>query len=77
MFRLFKRTKKPDPIIEELKKENERLDRILKVHEQQRAEVEDEIAKAVDALRQLGYTDKDLKRIQMKSKMKVIKNDED
>lgn len=77
MFRLFKRTKKPDPIIEELKKENERLDRILKVHEQQRAEVEDEIAKAEDALRQLGYTDKDLKRIQMKSKMKVIKNDED
>lgn len=76
MFRLFKRTKKPDPIIEELKKENERLDRILKVHEQQRAEVEDEIAKAEDALRQLGYTDKDLKRIQMKSKMKVIKNDE-
>ena len=72
MFRLFKRTKKPDPIIEELKKENERLDRILKVHEQQRAEVEDEIAKAEDALRQLGYTDKDLKRIQMKSKMKVI-----
>lgn len=77
MFRLFKRTKKPDPIIEELKKENERLDKILKEHEQQRAEVEDEIAKAEDALRQLGYTDKDLERIQMKSKMKVIKNDED
>lgn len=77
MFRLFKRTKKPDPIIEELKKENERLDKILKMHKQQRAEVEDEIAKAEDALRQLGYTDKDLKRIQMKSKMKVIKNDED
>ena len=77
MFGLFKRTKKPDPIIEELKKENERLDKILKEHEQQRAEVEDEIAKAEDALRQLGYTDKDLERIQMKSKMKVIKNDED
>ena len=72
MFRLFKRTKKQDPIIEELKKENERLDKILKAHEQQRAEVEDEIAKAEDALRQLGYTDKDLKRIQIKSKMKVI-----
>ena len=77
MFRLFKRTKKPDPIIEGLKKQNERLDKILKEHERQRAEVEDEIAKAEDALRQLGYTDKDLKRIQMKSKMKVIKNDED
>lgn len=72
MFRLFKHKKKPDPIIEELKKENERLDKILKAHEQQRVEVEDEIAKAEDALRQLGYTDKDLKRIQMKSKMKVI-----
>lgn len=72
MFRLFKREKKTDPIIEELKKEYERLDKILKEHEKQRAEVEEEIAKAEDALRQLGYTDKDLKRIQMKSKMKVI-----
>lgn len=77
MFRLFKRAKKPDPIIEGLKEQNERLDKILKMHEQQRAEVEYEIAKAEDALRQLGYTDKDLERIQMKSKMKVIKNDED
>ena len=68
MFGLFKHETKPDPIIEELKKENERLDKILKEHEQQRAEVEEEIAKAEDALRQLGYTDKDLKRLQMKSK---------
>lgn len=72
MFRLFKRKKKTDPIIEELKKENERLDKILKEHEEQRAKVEKEIVKAENALRQLGYTDKDLKRIQMKSKMKVI-----
>ena len=72
MLGIFKQEKKPDPIIEELKKENERLDKILKEHEKQRAEVEEEIAKAEDALRQLGYTDKDLKRIQMKSKMKVI-----
>ena len=72
MFRLFKRKKKTDPIIEGLKKADERLDKILKAHEEERAEVEKEIAKAENALRQLGYTDKDLKRMEMKSKMKVI-----
>lgn len=72
MFRLFKHEKKTDPILEGLREENERLDKILKAHEEQRAEVEEEIAKAENALRQLGYTDKDLKRIEMKSKMKVI-----
>lgn len=72
MFRLFKREKKTDPIIEGLKKADERLDKILKAHEEERAEVEKEIAKAENALRQLGYTDKDLKRMEMKSKMKVI-----
>ena len=72
MFRLFKRKKKTDPIIEGLKKDNERLDKILKEHEEQRAEVEEEIVKAENALRQLGYTDKDFERMKMKSKMKVI-----
>ena len=77
MFRLFKREKKTDPIIEGLKKENERLDKLLEEHKKERAEVEEEIAKAENALRQLGYTDKDFKRMKMKSKMKVIKKDED
>nr|DAG63455.1 MAG TPA: protein of unknown function DUF4726 [Caudoviricetes sp.] len=72
MFRLFKHEKKTDPILEGLRKENERLDNLLKAHEEERAEVEEEIAKAENALRQLGYTDKDFKRMEMKSKMKVI-----
>ena len=72
MFRLFKHEKKTDPILEGLRKENERLDNLLKAHEEERAEVEEEIAKAENALRQLGYTDKDLKRMEMKSKMKAI-----
>ena len=73
MFGLFKNKKnKPDPVLEELLKENERLDNILEEHKKERAKVEEEIDKAEKALKALGYTDKDLKKIAQKSKMKVI-----
>ena len=77
MFRLFKRKKKTDPELEWLIKENERLDKILEEHRKERVKVEEEIDKAEKALKALGYTDKDLKRLEQKSKMKVIKEDED
>ena len=72
MFRLFKRKKKTDPELEWLIKENERLDNILEEHKKERAKVEEEIDKAEKALKALGYTDKDLKKIAKKAKMKVI-----
>ena len=72
MFRLFKRKKKTDPELEWLIKENERLDKILEEHRKERAKVEEEIDKAEKALKALGYTDKDLKKIAKKAKMKVI-----
>ena len=72
MFRLFKRKKKTDPELEWLIKENERLDKILEEHKKESAKVEEEIDKAEKALKSLGYTDEDLKRIEQKSKMKVI-----
>ena len=73
MFRLFKRKKKTDPELEWLIKENERLDKILEEHKKERAKVEGEIDKAEKALKALGYTDKDLKKLEQKSKMKVVK----
>ena len=73
MFGLFKRKNdKPDPELEWLIKENERLGKILEEHKKERAKVEEEIDKAEKALKGLGYTDKDLNRIEEKSKMKVI-----
>ena len=36
------------------------------------AKLEESIAEAERALKELGYTDKDLERIEQKSKMKVI-----
>lgn len=73
MFGLFKRKNdKPDPILEMLREENERLDKILTEKQKETAKVEKEIAKAENALRALGYTDKDLERIAQKAKMKVI-----
>ena len=38
----------------------------------ERAEVEESIAEAEKALKDLGYTDEDLKKIAQKAKMKVI-----
>lgn len=73
MFRLFKRKKKTDPELEWLIKENERLDKILEEHKKERAKIEEEIYKAEKALKALGYTDKDLKKLEQKSKMKVVK----
>lgn len=77
MFGFFKRKKKSDPILEMLREEDERLDKILVEKQKETAKVEEEIAKAENALRELGYTDKDLRRLVQKGKMKVIKEDED
>ena len=75
MFGLFKNKKnKPDPILEALEKQNKRLEELLIERRKENAKVEEEILKAEKALKELGYTDDDLERIEQKSKMKVIKN---
>ena len=75
MFGLFKNKKnKPDPILEALEKQNKRLEELLIEKRKENAKVEEEILKAEKALKELGYTDDDLERIEQKSKMKVIKN---
>ena len=77
MFGLFKNKKnKPDPILEALLRQNEELEKLLIETRKENAKVEEEISKAEKALKALGYTDDDLKRIEQKSKMKVIKEDE-
>ena len=77
MFGLFKNKKnKPDPILEALLRQNEELEKLLIERRKENAKVEEEISKAEKALKELGYTDDDLKRIEQKSKMKVIKEDE-
>ena len=78
MFGLFKNKKnKPDPILEALEKQNKRLEELLIEKRKENAKVKEEILKAEKALKELGYTDDDLERIEQKSKMKVIKKDED
>ena len=73
MFGLFRlKNDKKDPEHEMLIKENERLEKILDEHKKERAEVEESIAEAEKLLKVLGYTDKDLKKIAQKAKMKVI-----
>ena len=75
MFGLFKNKKnKPDPILEALEKQDKMLKKLLIERQKENAKVEEEISKAEKALKALGYTDDDLKRIEQKSKMKVIKN---
>ena len=75
MFGLCKNKKnKPDPILEALEKQNKRLEELLIERRKENAKLEEEISKAEKTLKELGYTDDDLKRIEQKSKMKVIKN---
>ena len=77
MFGLFKNKKnKPDPILEALEKQDKMLKELLIERQKENAKVEEEISKAEKALKAIGYTDEDLKRIEQKSKMKVIKEDE-
>ena len=78
MFGLFKnKNNKPDPILEALEKQNKQLEELLIERRKENAKVEEEISKAEKVLKELGYTDDDLERIEQKSKMKVIKKDED
>ena len=78
MFGLFKNKKnKPDPILEALEEQNKRLEELLIEKRKENAKVKEEISKAEKVLKELGYTDDDLKRIEQKSKMKVIKKNED
>ena len=78
MFGLFKNKKnKPDLILEGLEKHKKRLEELLSEKRKENAKVEEEISKAEKVLKELGYTDYDLERIEQKSKMKVIKKDED
>ena len=78
MFGLFKNKKnKPDPILEALEKQNKRLEELLIERRKENAKLEEEISKSEKALKELGYTDDDLERIEQKSKMKVIKKDGD
>ena len=75
MFGLFKNKKnKPDPILEALEEQNKRLEELLIERRKENAKLEEEISKAEKVLKELGYTDDDLERIEQKSKMKVIKN---
>ena len=74
MVGLFKNKKnKPDPILEALEKQDKMLKELLIERQKENAKVEEEISKAEKALKELGYTDDDFKRIEQKSKMKVIK----
>ena len=78
MFGLFKNKKnKPDPILEALEKQNKMLEELRIERRKENAKLEEEISKAEKALKELGYTDEDLKKIEQKAKMKVIKKDED
>ena len=78
MFGLFKNKKnKPDPILEALEKQDKMLEELLIERRKENAKLEEEISKAEKALKELGYTDDDLERIEQKSKMKVIKKYED
>ena len=72
MFNLFKRKNRieDDPILKEINRQTEELKEINK---SLKKETEQSIKKAEDLLKSMGYTDEDLKKIESKSKLKVVK----
>lgn len=73
MFNLFKRKNRieDDPILKELNRQTEELKEIRESLEKEKTE--QSIKKAEDLLKSMGYTDEDLKKIESKSKLKVVK----
>lgn len=74
MFRLFKKKKEQkDPVLEQIKKMTRELGDINSSIRRNNEELMKSIEETEAKLRDIGYTDEDLERIKLKSKLKVVK----
>lgn len=74
MFRLFKKKKEQkDPVLEQIKKMTRELGDINSSIRRNNEELMKSIEETEAKLRDIGYTDEDLERIKLKSKLKAVK----
>lgn len=74
MFKFFKKkTGQKDPILESIERNTKELEILTKSLRKEGEELKAEIKKKESMLHDMGYTDKDLEKIRMKAKLKVIK----
>ncbi len=74
MFRLFKKKKEQkDPVLEQIQKMTRELEDINSSIRRNNEELMKSIEETEAKLRDIGYTDDDLERIKLKSKLKVVK----
>ena len=74
MFNFFKKkVKKEDPILKEINRQTEELKAINDSIRRNNESLEADIRKAESLLLSRGYSQEDLEKLKMKSKLKVIK----
>ena len=74
MFNFFKKkVKKEDPILKEMNRQTEELKAITNSMHKNNESLEADIQKAESLLLSRGYSQEDLEKLKIKSKLKVIK----
>ena len=74
MFNFFKKkVKKEDPILKEINRQTEELKAINDSIRRNNESLEADIQKAESLLLSIGYSQEDLEKLKMKSKLKVVK----
>lgn len=70
---LRKKVKKEDPILKEINRQTEELKAITDSMHRDNESLEADIQKTESLLLNMGYSQEDLEKIKMKSKLKVVK----
>ena len=74
MFNFFKKkVREEDPILKEMKRQTEELKAINDSMHRNNESIEADIQKAENLLLSIGYSQEDLEKLKIKSKLKVVK----
>ena len=74
MFNFFKKkVREEDPILKEMKRQTEELKAINDSMRRNNESIEADIQKAENLLLSIGYSQEDLEKLKIKSKLKVVK----
>lgn len=74
MFNFFKKkVREEDPILKEMKRQTEELKAINDSMRRNNESIEADIQKAENLLLSIGYSQEDLEKLKIKTKLKVVK----
>ena len=73
MFNFLRKKLKEDPILKEINRQTEELKAIKDSMRRNNESIEADIQKAESLLLSIGYSQEDLEKLKIKSKLKVVK----